>query len=150
MDKRTYILYFCEQCGKSGMADFTKEDKEFALQNGGLFTRILDHGDHIIELRVDAHGVVRQEYIFRKIEFESSMELVRIIKKIDNRQQSISALKRLIGLAPANDDDSDQIIHNVKELESKISVLRSAFESLKEEVDEVEKCLSEFKTEVSA
>jgi len=149
MDKRTYILYFCEQCGKSGMADFTKEDEEFALQNGGLFTRILDHGDHIIELRVDVHGVVRQEYIFRKIEFETSMELFRIIKKSDSRQQCINALKRLIGFIPENEDDSDQDIHTVKDIESKISNLRSVFESLKEEVDEVEKCLSEFKTEVS-
>ena len=131
------------------MADFTKEDEEFALQNGGLFTRILDHGDHIIELRVDVHGVVRQEYIFRKIEFETSMELFRIIKKSDSRQQCINALKRLIGFIPENEDDSDQDIHTVKDIESKISNLRSVFESLKEEVDEVEKCLSEFKTEVS-
>lgn len=132
------------------MADFTKEDEEIALQNGGLFTRILDHGDHILELRVDANGVVRKDYIFRKIEFETSLELLRVIKMSDDRQQSINALERLVGLTPVNEDDFDQDIQNVKDIESKICVLRSAFESLKEEVDEVEKCLSEFKTEVIA
>lgn len=144
MEKRTYILYFCEQCGKSGMADFTKEDEEFALQNGGLFTRILDHGDHIIELRADVHGIVRQEYIFQKIEFETSLELFRILKKSDSRQQCINAVKRLFIFSPENEIDSDQEFYTVKNIKSKIRMLRSVFESLKEEVDTVEKCLSEF------
>lgn len=130
------------------MADFTQDDKEFALQNGGLFTRILDHGDHIIELRVDLHGVVRQDYIFRKTEFETSMELFRVIKMSDSRKQSMNALKQLIGLGPANTDDYKQDINTVKDMAGKITVLRSIFESLIEEIDQVEKCLSEFKIEV--
>ena len=145
MDKRTYILYFCEQCGKSRMTDFTHEDEEFALQNGGLFTRILDHGDHIIELRVDVHGIVRQDYIFRKIEFETSMELFRVMHMCNSRQNSINVVKRLIGLIPAKKDDDDQVSYTVKDMAYKINILRSIFESLKEEIDEVEKFLCEFK-----
>ena len=148
MAKRTYILYFCEQCGKSKLTDFTKEDKEFALQNGGLFTRILDHGDHIIELRVDVHGIVRQDYIFRKIEFETSMELFRAMQMCNSRQQSRNLVKQLIGLSPSKKDEDNQDRYTVKDVAGKITMLRSIFESLKEEIDEVEKFLCEFKEEV--
>ncbi len=148
MDKRTYILYFCEQCGKSKLTDFTQEDKEFALQNGGLFTRILDHGDHIIELRVDVHGVVRQDYIFRKIEFETSMELLRSIQMCNSRHQSINLVKQLIGFTPSKKENAGQDRYTVIDMAGKINMLKSIFESLKEEIDEVEKFLYEFKEEV--
>jgi hypothetical protein len=148
MKKRTHILYFCEQCGKSGMTDFSKEDKDYALHHGGLFTRILDHGDHILELRVDTQGVVRKDYIFRKIEFESSLELFRVMQKSNSGQPSISVLKRIIGLTSSKKYDKDQNNYNVKDMTDKIYLLRSIFESLNEEIDEVEKFLSEFKKEV--
>ncbi len=147
MKNRKLILYFCEQCGKSGITSFTQDDKDSALEKGGLFTRILDHGNHIIELKVDQHGVVRQEYIFRKIEFETSMELFRILQMSDSREQSINALKQLIGLTLTNKQESEKNNHFVKDMVDKINVLKWVFESLVEEINEVEKRLSDLKSD---
>ncbi len=48
------------------MIPFSQEDINHALENGGLFTKIVDHGDHVLTLKIDINGSVRRETIFRK------------------------------------------------------------------------------------
>jgi hypothetical protein len=61
-----HAMNFCEKCKKIEMVPFSQEDVDNALENGGLFTKILDHGDHILALKIDSNGAVRRETICEK------------------------------------------------------------------------------------
>jgi len=60
-------LNVCEKCKRKDWIPVTQEDLDYAKENGGLFTRIVDHGDHFLELHIDGNGAVRREYIFAKV-----------------------------------------------------------------------------------
>ena len=47
------------------MIPYSQEDINHALENGGLFTKSVDHGDHILYLKIDGNGSVRRETIFQ-------------------------------------------------------------------------------------
>ena len=61
-----YALNVCEKCKRKDLVYFSQVDINYALDNGGLFTKILDHGDHVITLKIDANGSVRREKVFLK------------------------------------------------------------------------------------
>lgn len=61
-----YALNVCEKCKRKDLVSFSQVDINYALDNGGLFTKILDHGDHVITLKIDANGSVRREKVFLK------------------------------------------------------------------------------------
>jgi hypothetical protein len=63
MDKDLYAFNICRKCKRKDWIPFSKEDIDDARNNGGLFTKILDHDDHIIILKIDSNGAVRREYI---------------------------------------------------------------------------------------
>lgn len=63
---RKHAMNICEKCKRRDMIPFSQEDINHALGNGGLFTKIVDHGDHVIKLKIDPNGVVRRETIFQK------------------------------------------------------------------------------------
>jgi hypothetical protein len=59
-------MNFCDKCKKIEMIPFSQEDINHALENGGLFTKIVDHGDHMLSLKIDCNGSVRRETIFQR------------------------------------------------------------------------------------
>ena len=64
---KNYALNVCVKCKRKDWMSVTQKDIENARKNGGLFTRILDHGDHYLELHIDSNGAVRREYISEKL-----------------------------------------------------------------------------------
>ncbi len=76
MRSRDHVMYFCEVCQKSDVIDMTQEDRELADKNGGLFTRIVNHNNHVLELIIDVNGYVRGENLFRnEILYESAKSI---------------------------------------------------------------------------
>ncbi len=63
---RDYALNVCCKCKRKDWVPVTQEDRDYASKNGGLFIRIVDHGDHFLELHIDSNGAVRREYISEK------------------------------------------------------------------------------------
>jgi hypothetical protein len=63
MEEDLHAFNICRKCKRKDWIPFSKEDIEDARNNGGLFTKILDHDDHIIILKIDSNGAVRREYI---------------------------------------------------------------------------------------
>lgn len=67
MEEDLYAFYICRKCKRKDWIPFSQEDINAAIKCGGLFTKVLDHGDHIITLKIDANGAVRREYIHAEI-----------------------------------------------------------------------------------
>ncbi len=67
MEEDLYAFNICRKCKRKDWIPFSQEDIEAARTNGGLFIKVLDHGDHIITLKIDANGAVRREYIRAEI-----------------------------------------------------------------------------------
>jgi hypothetical protein len=67
MDEDLYALNICRKCKRKDWIPFSQEDIVDAQKNGGLFTRLLDHGDHIIILKIDCNGDVRRESILTRV-----------------------------------------------------------------------------------
>ncbi|WP_287582369.1 hypothetical protein [Candidatus Borrarchaeum sp.] len=63
---RDYALNVCCKCKRKDWVPVTQEDRDYASKNGGLFIRIVDHGDHFLELHIDCNGAVRREYLSEK------------------------------------------------------------------------------------
>jgi len=61
-----YALNVCCKCKRKDCVPVTQEDRDYAKKNGGLFTRIVDHDDHFLELHIDSNGAVRREYLSEK------------------------------------------------------------------------------------
>ena len=62
MEEDLHAFNICGKCKRKEWIPFSKEDIEAASNSGGLFTKILDHDDHIIILKIDPNGAVRREY----------------------------------------------------------------------------------------
>jgi hypothetical protein len=58
--------HICGKCKRKDTITFSQGDLAAAKKSGGLFTRILDHGDHVITLKIDPNGCVRRETILSK------------------------------------------------------------------------------------
>jgi len=67
MEEDRYAFNICWKCKRKDWIPFSQEDIITAKKCGGLFTKVLDHGDHIITLKIDANGAVRREYIRAEI-----------------------------------------------------------------------------------
>lgn len=67
MEEDLYAFNICRKCKRKDWIPFSQEDINDARKCGGLFTKVLDHGDHIITLKIDANGAVRREYIRAEI-----------------------------------------------------------------------------------
>ena len=61
-----YAFNVCEKCKRKDLVSFSQVDINHALENGGLFTKTVDHGDHLITLKIDANGSVRREKVYLK------------------------------------------------------------------------------------
>ena len=68
MEEDLHAFNICRKCKRKDWIPFSKEDIETARKNGGLFTKILDHNDHIIILKIDSNGAVRREYIIAEMQ----------------------------------------------------------------------------------
>lgn len=64
MNELECVVHTCEKCKRRDMLPFSDDDIKTARESGGLFTRILDHGDHLTTLKIDPQGNVRREIIF--------------------------------------------------------------------------------------
>lgn len=67
MEEDLYAFNICKKCKRKDWIPFSQEDIIAANKDGGLFTKVLDHGDHILTLKIDANGAVRREYIRMEI-----------------------------------------------------------------------------------
>lgn len=63
MEEDLFAFNICKKCKRKDWIPFSQEDIIVANKCGGLFTKILDHDDHVIILKIDANGAVRREYI---------------------------------------------------------------------------------------
>ena len=63
MEEDLHAFYICTKCKRKDWIPFSQEDINAARKTGGLFTKILDHGDHVIILKIDANGAVRREQL---------------------------------------------------------------------------------------
>jgi len=61
-----YALNVCCKCKRKDWVPVTQENRDYASKHGGLFTRIVDHGDHLLELYIDSNGAVRRQYVSEK------------------------------------------------------------------------------------
>ncbi|MFX1464884.1 MAG: hypothetical protein ACFFA5_00215 [Promethearchaeota archaeon] len=61
MEEDLHAFNICRKCKRKDWIPFSQEDIDAARKSGGLFTKVLDHGDHIITLKIDANGAVRRE-----------------------------------------------------------------------------------------
>ncbi len=57
---RDFAYIYCEECKRKDLLQVTKTDREYAKSNGGLFKRVMDHGDHYLEVYIDGYGVTRR------------------------------------------------------------------------------------------
>jgi hypothetical protein len=67
MEEDMYAFNICGKCKRKDWIPFSQEDIKAARKNGGLFTKVLNHGDHIITLKIDVNGAVRREYILAEM-----------------------------------------------------------------------------------
>ncbi len=59
---KDFIFHVCEICQRKELIEFTEQDRVYAKKDGGLFVKILDHGTHMISLKVDGNGDVRRSH----------------------------------------------------------------------------------------
>jgi hypothetical protein len=68
MDEDLCAFNICRKCKRKDWIPFSQEDIDTAKTNGGLFTKVLDHGDHIITLKIDCNGDIRRESILTRVQ----------------------------------------------------------------------------------
>ncbi len=63
---RDCAYIYCRKCKRKEWILITQDDINYAKSNGGLFKRIMDHGDHFLAVYIDGNGHLRRSLILTK------------------------------------------------------------------------------------